>query len=111
MENNILLTLKNTKGIGLRTIKSLKTLIGTNIKKDASFYSSSLNVKFYLRYKLKQYKLDVLLTTIIYKRIHSYINSKNFKGIRFKNRYPVRGQRTHTNAKTQRRLIKQLISN
>jgi small subunit ribosomal protein S13 len=31
-------------------------------------------------------------------------NMKNYRGFRHKNRYPVRGQRTKTNAKTQKRM-------
>jgi len=36
----------------------------------------------------------------IKKRIEFYINMKNYKGMRHKFKYPVRGQRTRTNAKT-----------
>ena len=36
--------------------------------------------------------------------IRFQINIKNFKGMRHKQKYPARGQRTHTNAKTKRKM-------
>lgn len=41
-----------------------------------------------------------LLKTLIKKNIDFIIKNKTFKGLRHKNNYPTRGQRTHTNGKT-----------
>src|SRR6476661_3941069 len=38
------------------------------------------------------------------------IEIRSYKGRRHKNGYPLRGQRTHTNAKTQKRLYKRWIT-
>jgi small subunit ribosomal protein S13 len=35
--------------------------------------------------------------------VQFFIKIRTFKGLRHKSRYPVRGQRTHTNAKTNKR--------
>ena len=40
------------------------------------------------------------------KTLKHYESNKSIKGFRLKNRLPVRGQRTHTNAKTVKRLKK-----
>lgn len=43
------------------------------------------------------------LKIFLKKRIDHFIDIKCYKGYRFRNHYPVRGQRTHTNAKTIKR--------
>ncbi len=95
--------LKNIKGIGLNSLHSIRSLFGINLKNRMQFnlsYNSLLRIKKYLRVK----KTASLLHTVIKKRILSHISIKSYKGLRYKNGYPVHGQRTHTNAKTQRKL-------
>ncbi len=95
--------LKHIKGIGLNTIYSIKSLLGVNLKKQSQFNVSSnslIHIKKYLRIK----KTASLLQLLIKKNILNHINIKSYKGLRHKNNYPVHGQRTHTNAKTQRKL-------
>jgi small subunit ribosomal protein S13 len=46
----------------------------------------------------KKLKEDIRTTILFLSRI------KNYKGIRHKLKYPVRGQRTHTNAKTNKKI-------
>jgi ribosomal protein S13 len=95
--------LKSIKGIGLNNIHNIKSLLGINIKTPAQFKVSSntlLRVKKYLRIK----KTASLLHLLIKKRTMNHISIKSYKGLRYKNKYPVRGQRTHTNAKTQQKL-------
>ena len=58
----------------------------------------------YIELKLRIKKTASLLQTIIKKRINTHISIKSYQGLRHKNGYPVRGQRTHTNAKTQKKL-------
>jgi small subunit ribosomal protein S13 len=98
-----LLRIKSIKGIGLPTIYNMRSCFGVNLRKGLEFnlsYNGVLRVKKKLRIK----KTGVLLQTIIKKRINNYISIKSYKGLRHKNGYPVRGQRTHTNAKTQRKI-------
>jgi small subunit ribosomal protein S13 len=95
--------IKNIKGIGLNTINNLRKIFGLNLKKKSEFltsYNSILRIKKFLRVK----KTSSLLQILIKKRINNYILIKSYTGIRHKNGYPVHGQRTHTNAKTQRKL-------
>lgn len=95
--------LKNIKGLGLATVFNIKSLLGVNLRKQAQFNLSSnglLHIKKYLRIK----KTDSLLQLLIKKRILNHISIKSYKGLRHRKNYPVHGQRTHTNAKTQKKL-------
>jgi small subunit ribosomal protein S13 len=40
---------------------------------------------------------------VVGENIHFFIKIRTFRGLRHKSSYPVRGQRTHTNAKTSKR--------
>jgi small subunit ribosomal protein S13 len=44
------------------------------------------------------------LKTKIRRVVNFYVKLKNYKGIRHNLGYPVRGQRTHTNAKTRKKI-------
>lgn len=95
--------IKNIKGIGNSTINNLRSIFGINLKKKSKFivsYNGILSIKKFLRIK----KTATLLQILIKKRINNHISIKSYIGLRHKNSYPVRGQRTHTNAKIQRKL-------
>jgi small subunit ribosomal protein S13 len=95
--------IKNIKGIGSSTLHDIRSLFGINIKNVTQFdlsYNGILRIKKYLRIQ----KTGSLLQTLIRKRINNFISIKSYKGLRHKNGYPIHGQRTHTNAKTQRKL-------
>jgi small subunit ribosomal protein S13 len=51
---------------------------------------------------------DLKKTTVL--NIHSYIQLNNYKGSRHRMGLPVNGQRTHTNAKTQKKLSRKHIN-
>ena len=51
----------------------------------------------------KNYLVGGVLQKNLKENINKKIKIKSYQGIRHKNKLPVRGQRTHTNAKTQRR--------
>lgn len=51
-----------------------------------------------------KYKITNDLRKYILFNIKRYIEIKSFRGLRHKLSYPVRGQRTHTNAATQKKL-------
>jgi small subunit ribosomal protein S13 len=55
----------------------------------------------------KKYKITGDLRKYILLNIKRYIEIKSYRGLRHKLSYPVRGQRTHTNAATQKKLSKQ----
>jgi small subunit ribosomal protein S13 len=95
--------IKKIKGIGFSTLYNIRSLFGINIKNSTKFdvpYNGILRIKKYLRIQ----KTGSLLQTLIRKRINNFISIKSYKGLRHKNGYPIHGQRTHTNAKTQRKL-------
>jgi small subunit ribosomal protein S13 len=103
MQKKLLNKIRNIKGVGNSTVSNMRQLFGVNIRKKAEFnlsYNGVLRIKKFLRVK----KTTSLLQIIIKKRINNHVAIKSYKGLRHKNKYPVRGQRTHTNAKTQRKL-------
>jgi small subunit ribosomal protein S13 len=92
--------LVSTVGIGLNNLTFIYKKIGLNYKKK------------YTRIKCKH---QLHMTRIINKATYSdtlklkvkraitfYIKIKSYKGMRHSFGYPVRGQRTHTNAKTKK---------
>jgi len=56
--------------------------------------------------KLKEdYYIENNLRELIKNNVQNYILNGSVRGFRHKNHLPVRGQRTHTNAKTPKRVI------
>ncbi len=51
----------------------------------------------------KRYKVGGILQKQVNEDIKKKIKIKSYQGMRHKNKLPVRGQRTHTNAQTQKR--------
>lgn len=84
---NISLSNKICKLLGLNKNLKLKNL--TKEQKNSLFLIINY-LKVKINYNLLKYKVDN------HKRL---INIKNYKGFRKLNKLPVRGQRTHTNAK------------
>ena len=79
--------------LGDNTYKSLNDALinGYRSIDTASLYKCEHLIGKYLKEKTK-------------KSINFFYNIRSCKGIRHKKRYPIRGQRTHTNAKTKKRL-------
>lgn len=59
-----------------------------------------------VNYLIKKMSFNKTLKIKIKKIINFYINIKTYKGLRHQSKQPVRGQRTHTNAKTVKKLSK-----
>jgi small subunit ribosomal protein S13 len=81
-----------------------------NNKKDKSYRKELfVNLKEYL----ENYKrpLGIVLEEIYKKNCKRLININSYKGQRHQIGYPVRGQRTHTNAKSQKRVYRQKTIN
>jgi small subunit ribosomal protein S13 len=107
MEKNqyfIIKTFINTNfGVGNSNAKILHLNLGINTKtrvkvlkqKIHNELNKKINSKFIINKKLKE-KIN--------NNISFLIKNKSYKGIRHKLKYPVRGQRTHTNAKTQKKI-------
>lgn len=62
--------------------------------------------QFEIAKKIKEeFRVEENLREIVKNNIQRYVSNNSVKGFRHKHHLPVRGQRTHTNAKTVRRVI------
>lgn len=61
------------------------------------------------KYLHKNYQVGGLLKKTIIENIKKQIKIRSYRGIRHKKGLPVRGQRTHTNAQTQKRNAHKLL--
>jgi small subunit ribosomal protein S13 len=62
--------------------------------------------QFHLSKKVKEeYRLEDSLREEIKGNVRRYMSNGSIRGFRHRNRLPVRGQRTHSNGKTPRRVI------
>jgi small subunit ribosomal protein S13 len=96
--------IKEYKGIGNNLIKKIYKKIGINTKLNKLLIKN--NYLNYLNLNINKYTFNNLLLKKIKISIDFYIKLKNYRGIRHFYKYPVRGQRTHTNAKTTKKLKK-----
>lgn len=102
LKQTILKNIKKTYGIGNETAKKLHKKVGINFRKSSQFIKKTLNIVL-----LKEQ--NTLLTT---KKLQNFIQEtikfeqkiRTYRGIRNKLKYPCRGQRTHTNAKTKKKI-------
>lgn len=92
-------------GIGLKKKESLKKRVGSNIRKQSEFILSNMNLNCFKKILFTK-KVGQTLNIILKKHLLKIVNMKNYRGFRHKNLYPVRGQRTHTNAKTVKKIKK-----
>jgi small subunit ribosomal protein S13 len=90
-------------GINFKLINFFSLNLGINLQK------RSIKLKKRLYFKLastfKQLRTGKQLQKAIHKNIDFLIKIKTYKGIRHKLKYPARGQRTHTNAKTKKKFL------
>ncbi len=96
----ILIALTYIQGIGLNTASSM--LLKLNI--DANTRTADLTEKQIvdLRSELQQYVLEGDLRRAVAQNKRRLSEIGSYKGLRHKRNLPVRGQRTHTNARTKR---------
>lgn len=83
-------------GIGLKTELNFRKDFGINMRSKKPF------IKTVLKNSFKRVSMSVLTEKKLFDSVNNNINFyksiKCFRGSRHKNNYPVRGQRTHTNA-------------
>ena len=100
--------LRRIPGIGLRRALYLCDTVGLSSfsrVEDINEYSFML-----LIFVLKQYYgTDVFLKRMRENRLKDFLAFKSYKSIRFVAGLPIRGQHTHNNAKTAKRLHKALL--
>lgn len=108
---NTYLDLKNYLYFSLTKIFGINLFLSTQICKKFGFTKKSFlkDVSFEIlnrirKYILTMYKIQDQLKNFIYSSIHLHIYNKSIIGLRHKLKLPVRGQRTHTNRKTVKKL-------
>ena len=74
---------------------------GLNCRSEPSFFKKKQLYKF--NTIVTKNILDKKLKENVKDNIFYLIQIKSYKGIRHKQKYPTRGQRTHTNAKTRKK--------
>lgn len=89
-------------GISFNTLNQTYNLLGLNKKKIN--ITLKLNKKNIFNKIFTLFTYNETLKIKLEKQISYYRNLKNYRGMRHIYKYPVRGQRTHTNAKTQKKL-------
>ena len=57
------------------------------------------------KYIKNNFKVENQLKKYVKNNINIYINNKSLRGFRHRNKLPVRGQRTHSNARTCKRVF------
>jgi small subunit ribosomal protein S13 len=89
-------------GVGKSCLNRIYSKIGINLKTRPRIIKSNAEHEF--NKILKKKTVGKYLKEKTKKSINFFYNIRSCKGIRHKKRYPIRGQRTHTNAKTKKRL-------
>lgn len=89
-------------GLGKKHIRDLYAKYGLNTK----FVEKKYKKKHLMLIKqnIKKGGFDKKLTENVKNNIKFLIKIKTYKGTRHKLKYPVRGQRTHTNGKTTKKI-------
>jgi len=88
-------------GVSKSKMKSFYDFLGLNSRIEAvKFKTKQLSG---LNSKIKKLETGKKLKEKIKNIINFSIKIRTYKGLRHKLRYPTRGQRTHTNAKTRRK--------
>lgn len=90
-------------GIGLSRATYICALAGISLKSKVGALNSYLF--FVITFLLKQYYgTDIFLKRMRENRLKEILSYKSYKSIRFAAGLPIRGQHTHNNAKTAKRL-------
>lgn len=91
--------LKKHFGIGVKAEKAVKNTFGINDRIRASSYFIPEKLNDRVKYDItNNYLVNRNLYDFRKANINYYKEINCYRGTRHKNRYPVRGQRTHTNA-------------
>lgn len=98
-------------GIGQQTSKNLLASLGVLNEARASDLRAYHQVRLKAVFNDFPRLLGAELKNLVKTNIQRLINIHSYRGRRHKNAYPVRGQRRHTNAKTQKRLYRRWLIN
>ncbi len=95
--NNIV----KTFGINRKTTLNLFKKSGFNVKQNIKFLNSKQQLE--IDKNIKKYPSGKKLYVGIKENLNFLFKIKSYRGLRHKFKYPSRGQRTHTNAKTKQK--------
>lgn len=95
---------KNVKTFGIGAKQAKKNYLFQGLNTRLQFTSIKKEQTTKLNQQIMFLKTGVKLKTEIKEFIEFSVKNRTYKGIRHKLRYPVRGQRTHTNAKTTKKI-------
>lgn len=86
-------------GIGIKRANSICNTLNLplNLTVNDLTEAQKLKISKFIKQNLK---IESQLNKQIKDNINKYITNKSIRGFRHRNKLPVRGQRTHTNAKT-----------
>lgn len=87
-------------GVGKKILKLEHFKLGINYKIRLKKLKRSFVTK--ISKSINKTNVGKKLKSLIARNIHFAINIRTYRGIRHKLKYPVRGQRTHTNARTKK---------
>lgn len=107
-EEKVVYGLKRIFGIGYSKARKICNYLGISEVARFKDINNEL-VRGIIQKSLKEGKIMVDLKGEINENIKKNIKIRNYKGIRFLNGLPLRGQRTKTNAKTAKNLLKRKI--
>jgi small subunit ribosomal protein S13 len=95
--------LRQIYGIGLSNALQLSKDLGfaPNLKIKNLSEEQKAEILSYIR---QNFLIEASLKKKVLTNIEKYINNGSLKGFRHKNNLPVRGQRTHTNGRTPKKL-------
>lgn len=104
----VTIALKQVFGIGSKTNITICKSLGITKKTRVKDLTNKLKLSI-SKFINANYTVGQNLKQKIKETIRKRLNSKDQKAIRLKNGFPIRGQRTHTNAKTTKTLSSKLI--
>jgi small subunit ribosomal protein S13 len=103
-KKKVIYALPDLYGIGLASDK--RTCAELGLSPQLKIGDLTEEQQFAIAKKVKEdFILEGILREQIKSNIQRYISNGSIRGFRHKNRLPVRGQRTQSNAKTARRVI------
>lgn len=98
-EKKIVYALPQLYGIGIALAKKICKEL--NFAPELTIKHLTSKQQFEIAKKIKEeFRVEENLKEIVKNNIQRYISSGSLRGYKHKNNLPVRGQRTHTNAKT-----------
>jgi small subunit ribosomal protein S13 len=95
-----------TKLYGIGLYSSIKICKELSLAPELKVKDLILEQQYNIAKKVKEeYRLEDNLREQIKANVRRYITNGSIRGFRHKNKLPVRGQRTHANGKTPRRVL------